>query len=397
VGLLRVILAVLVVCAHMQPLHLTPMWMVAGGAIFAVKAFFIISGFYMAMVIDTRYRFLPVSAFYISRAIRILPLYWLMSLMTLAAELLLVPRGQFFHPIASPLAYTNGLDLGAMPWWIWIYMIVSVGTMIGLDTGQWLGFSRLTGDLSVFPDYGPGVTSVMAASPVPPGWSVGLELLFYAVAPFVVLRPARVIVALCAGSIAFRYALAAYGLAGNPWDRALFPSELVFFLMGVLAYRIYLRIPSLALTRRTEARLALMVLVIALAYQPLYHFSRHSSSLLDSVIYVLVAAGMPFLFTLSKDSSLDASIGNLSYPIYISHVFTLGLIRWTLPNLSTSIGIGWVWLALHLLCVMLLALALDRFIAAPIDRLRQRFGGRSRSAQVAFRPARAPAGVPARQ
>ena len=40
-----------------------------------MKSFFIISGFYMALVIDTRYYALPVSDFYTSRLLRLLPLY----------------------------------------------------------------------------------------------------------------------------------------------------------------------------------------------------------------------------------------------------------------------------------------------------------------------------------
>jgi peptidoglycan/LPS O-acetylase OafA/YrhL len=54
VGLLRTILALLVVGSHLGAF---------GGATFAVKGFFIISGFYMALVISTRYYALPVAIF----------------------------------------------------------------------------------------------------------------------------------------------------------------------------------------------------------------------------------------------------------------------------------------------------------------------------------------------
>jgi len=64
--ILRAILVLLVVGSHLHAL---------GGAAFAVKSFFIISGFYMALVIDTRYYALPVSDFYTSRLLRLLPLY----------------------------------------------------------------------------------------------------------------------------------------------------------------------------------------------------------------------------------------------------------------------------------------------------------------------------------
>ena len=44
-GVLRTILAMLVVCSHLR----------AFGGVFAVKSFFIISGFYMALIIHTHY------------------------------------------------------------------------------------------------------------------------------------------------------------------------------------------------------------------------------------------------------------------------------------------------------------------------------------------------------
>jgi hypothetical protein len=64
VGLLRAILASLVVGSHLGAF---------GGATFAVKGFFIISGFYMALVISTRYYALPVGDFYASRLLRLVP------------------------------------------------------------------------------------------------------------------------------------------------------------------------------------------------------------------------------------------------------------------------------------------------------------------------------------
>ena len=112
-GLLRIILALLVVGSHLGAF---------GGATFAVKAFFIISGFYMALVIDKRYYALPISNFYASRLMRLLPTYWVVGLLTLAAEILLAPHGEKLHPMASPLAYGSGLDPTTLPLPILIYI-----------------------------------------------------------------------------------------------------------------------------------------------------------------------------------------------------------------------------------------------------------------------------------
>ena len=235
-GVLRTILALLVVGSHLHAF---------GGAAFAVKSFFIISGFYMALVINTRYWALPVSSFYASRLLRLLPLYWVIGLLTLIAEIVLVPRGQYFDRLASPLAYGAGLDLASLPLPIILYIGLSLTTMLGLDTGLWIGFDRVNGALSFAPDFAPGVTSVVALNPVPQGWTIGLELLFYALAPFIVRRSIWLIGSLCVVSLAFRLALIALGFSGEPWNRALLPSELIYFLLGVLGYRLYVVIPRL--------------------------------------------------------------------------------------------------------------------------------------------------------
>jgi peptidoglycan/LPS O-acetylase OafA/YrhL len=247
-GVLRTILALLVVGSHLHAF---------GGAAFAVKSFFIISGFYMALVINTRYWALPVSSFYASRLLRLLPLYWVIGLLTLIAEIVLVPRGQYFDTLGSPLAYGTGLDLSSLPLPIILYIGLSLTTMLGLDTGHWIGFDRVTGALSFAPDFAPGVTTVVALNPVPQSWTIGLELLFYALAPFIVRRSIWLIGLFCALSLAFRLILIVLGFSGEPWNRTLFPSELIYFLLGVLGYRLYLAIPRLRLPARAQTSFAL--------------------------------------------------------------------------------------------------------------------------------------------
>jgi peptidoglycan/LPS O-acetylase OafA/YrhL len=370
-GFLRTILALLVVGSHLHAF---------GGAAFAVKSFFIISGFYMALVIDARYQALPVSDFYASRLLRLLPLYWVIGPMTLIAEIVLVPRGQYFDKLASPLAYGAGLNLSSLPLAIIFYIGLSLTTLLGLDTGVWLGFDRVGGTLSVAPDFAPGAITVVALNPVPQGWTIGLELLFYALAPFIVRRSIWLIVSLCVLSLAFRLALIALGFSGEPWNRALFPSELIYFLLGVLGHRLYVVIPRLKLPARAETAFALAVLGIAIIYWPVEHFIRGSLiwHVWNTAPYLLIAAGIPFLFKLTKDNELDASIGELSYPIYMCHVLIFGLISWSPLNNAPFIGSGWPRYLFTIALVIAAAFALDRLIVLPIDKLRVRFGAKKR-------------------
>jgi peptidoglycan/LPS O-acetylase OafA/YrhL len=78
VGYIRLLLALVVVCAHLP----APSYYGAAldatlfsvGPIAAVNLFFIISGFYMAMVYN---RYPNALAFWTSRALRLYPVYWL--------------------------------------------------------------------------------------------------------------------------------------------------------------------------------------------------------------------------------------------------------------------------------------------------------------------------------
>jgi peptidoglycan/LPS O-acetylase OafA/YrhL len=99
--------------------------------------------------------------------------------------------------------------------------------------------------------------------------------------------------------------------------------------------------------------------------------------LISTFPYLLVAVGIPFLFERSKDSLFDLRIGNLSYPIYISHMMVFGVLQLVVSPDSLSIGTGWVWLCWNIAWVCVVAVVLDRLIAAPIDEWRKRFGARA--------------------
>jgi peptidoglycan/LPS O-acetylase OafA/YrhL len=375
-GLLRTFLALLVVCDHVRPLHGHYVEIVEHGSVFAVKAFFIISGFYMTMVLHGQYRDRPVWNFYASRFTRLLPMYWFVGLATVIAELLLVPRGSFFYPPASPFAYGSGLEIHSQPWPVLLYVAVATTTMFGLDTGQWLGFSKITGDLGVAPDFVPNATSVMALSPVPQAWTVGIELFFYLLAPMIVTRSVRAIVTLAIASLAFRFALIYFDLYANPWNRALFPSELVYFLVGTLSYRFYLSRPRIVqrVTSTTAWTVAIAPIVASLFIIQVVDRS-HTGLLATTIPYLLVAICLPFLFDLTKANSLDRRIGDLSYPIYMCHMLVMGILQQLVAPVG-SLGTDWLWLVWNASLVCVGAVILDRAIAAPIDRWRQRFGAR---------------------
>ena len=68
---------------------------------------------------------------------------------------------------------------------------------------------------------------------LPQGWSIGIELMFYAVYPFI-LWSARLTLAFFVASLLLRISLAD---AGDLWQGRFFRSALCLFLAGAMAYQ----------------------------------------------------------------------------------------------------------------------------------------------------------------
>jgi len=75
IGLLRLLLAVAVVFVHSG---MNSVWTLTGATV-AVETFFIISGFYMALVYNEKYAKtkMPYWSFFSSRILKIYPMYYL--------------------------------------------------------------------------------------------------------------------------------------------------------------------------------------------------------------------------------------------------------------------------------------------------------------------------------
>ncbi len=117
VGTLRLILASAVLLVHAGSLF---RFNITGGGQVPVELFYIISGFYMALVLNEKYTG-PGSAraFYLNRLLRLLPAYWVMAVLALAIYLTIyaVTGGGFFAWMAEPLSQ-------AEPWRAaWFYCI----------------------------------------------------------------------------------------------------------------------------------------------------------------------------------------------------------------------------------------------------------------------------------
>jgi peptidoglycan/LPS O-acetylase OafA/YrhL len=262
------------------------------------------------------------------------------------------------HPSpVTPVAAWHKLHLATMPLSTWAYIAVALSSMLGMDTAVWLGFSSIDGTLSLAPGYGPDATSLLVLTPIPQAWTIGLELTFYLLAPYLVRRSWWVIAALIAATLLVRIAgrVDAY-----PWDRSLFPLELVFFLLGISAFKLR------ALVQRGPVGRALAIVCIFGVVLSRPVSIQYPSFLLDLAGCCLLAAALPSLFGWTKYSNLDRRLGDLSYPLYLVHVavFAVGL------NLVGAVGTWWANVGL-LASAVLLAWLLDALFARPMERWRR--------------------------
>jgi peptidoglycan/LPS O-acetylase OafA/YrhL len=156
---------------------------------------------------------------------------------------------------------------------------------------------------------------------IAPAWSLGIEITFYAMAPILCKWRSRfllaTIIGLCTIRIVFNQS--DFNFVESPFDARFFPFELPYFLVGILLYR-YRRDTKL------ETTIPLKYLYPALALFFLIFETLRSSlglSRTASMAVLVIVAAVVVLF--GQSSEFDRKFGELSYPIYISHIFVAQL------------------------------------------------------------------------
>lgn len=280
-GLLRIILALSVVAGHARS---TIFGFYGVGATYAVPVFFVISGFYMAMILNEKYVTNKVGEFYLSRAIRIFPMFFVGIVLSL-----LVSHKDIYDTFKS---------LEMVPK---LYMLISNLFIFGGDLSN--QFCWVT-------------TSGVCEKPLnvlinPPSWSLSPELLFYAIAPFAVRNINRIILMILVGCLYFLLANKIhYPLQEFPFNAeksttfvySFWGASIVFFLLGALGYKI----------KNSDSVNYIHLLIVVLVVSC-------TETTIPSWLMLLLCVGVPQIFSITKNNSFDRMMGELSYPIYILH------------------------------------------------------------------------------
>jgi peptidoglycan/LPS O-acetylase OafA/YrhL len=310
-GLVRLFLALVVAIGHLQGIVLDPAHLGFSGyytfgmnAGFAVIFFYVISGFLISLGLSRKYE--PTSSgtleFYKSRFIRIFSLYWPVVVIILIASPDI--RASFLAG-SIPDKFTNLFIIG-MDWRI---------------------------PFASYPD------SHWAAAlfGLRQAWTLGAELTFYVLAP-VLLRSWRLALVAFALSAATRItAVSAVGF-NSAWSYQFLPSTFLFFLIGHFAQAASSRWSLLNKPSLGCAFLAVSLLSLAAGPGASWDGARFW------IAVSCFAAAIPGIFHGTKRSAALNVLGELSYPVYLTHLFVIVVLTKNdtgfLPDLANTLGSG---------------------------------------------------------
>lgn len=325
------------------------------GGMAAVQIFFIISGFYMTMILNKKYVGKGSYKLFISnRLLRLFPSYLIVLILTIIAS------------ISSYIIFGKWLKLDL---WITNISIIDIKTysililtnlfLIGQDIIMFTGIDKLNGSIYFINNFRESNIQTWNFLLLPQAWSIGLELTFYMVAPFVVRKSIQYIILFIFTSILLRAFIYFYvGWAHDPWTYRFFPTELALFLFGALSYKLYEKL-SVQKIKSEYMIVPVVYFIILICYQ----FIPITPHIKNWFVYGVSIPVLSILFLLTKNIKIDNFIGELSYPIYLVHVLAI--------TFSSKFISQEYKAEISILISIICAIFLVKFIEEPIDKLRQ--------------------------
>lgn len=300
-----------------------------------VDIFFVISGF--VIYVSTYGRSMSPVDFLRRRIARVAPLYWLATILVVALALA-APR-LFATTLVTPQNVATSLLFipaysEAFPDRIWPLLV--------------------------------------------PGWSLNFEMFFYVLFALTMLAPATLRVRLIGGTIAI---LVTLGFILSP--RSAIPAtytnpHMLEFLIGVILGGFWSRARSGPCIPDAWWSIGMLPLGVTLLLvspiQPLPGHSGIGQWALPAALIVWGALGLERRLRGRPMPTLQA-LGDASYSLYLSHLFTLGALRvvWSKAGIPIDNPLWAIlWFASALIACTIASLAVYRFVEIPITSLARR-------------------------
>lgn len=369
-GTFRLLLALLVVVAHTVP----PAYVTVIHGEVAVRLFFAVSGFYMAMILAEKYRAGHPGRlwlFYSNRALRILPLLWMAFLVEVGLGLILASTGSLpeGHWLADLRRLWQEGHLGLLS-------AYAIAQLSGFGVDAFFLFS-LSPDLvpTLYAGKVEGFIRGWRPLPLAHAWSISCELCFYLTAPFLTRLRTWGLALVMLASVLLIMALPRLttpsfaSVAGSFW----FPMQLGYFVLGILAYRLHRWMQDFTPSSGWSALRIGIVVTLGLSMAFYTRIAAVSHTLSQVLLYGLAALAIPTLFQWSARSKWDRAVGELSYPVYLLHVTvkTALLAPWAGALFGSTLQNSFVFMLTTMIISCGMSWLVLRLIDLPINQWRQ--------------------------
>lgn len=265
----------------------------------------------MTLILNTKYR-MHTAMFYKNRFLRIYPIYFFVLLIIffigLTAQII------FGRAVNNWNSIFINLNSGVVSFGGAIFVAFANLSMLFQDV---IMFLKIKDGGFIFGDFSNSSPPIYTMLYLPQAWSISVEILFYAVAPFIV-KSKKLIAIFFAVSFFLRLSLHGFGYKNDPFGHRFFPSELSVFLLGAMSWHIYAAHSSEFIKKRV-ATIRMLFCAIFVFWPYIFSFND-----LDRYFFrVIFALIVPYFYNGYKDNLLDGKIGDLSYPFYLTHLFSI--------------------------------------------------------------------------
>jgi peptidoglycan/LPS O-acetylase OafA/YrhL len=201
---------------------------------------------------------------------------------------------------------------------------------------------------------------------LPQAWSLSLEILFYAIAPFV-LKKKKTILIVFIFSFATRLILHLRGYSNDPFSYRFFPSEVSVFLLGAASWHLY-RDHQIELVKKYLLPIQAGLCIVFVLWPYLFAFD----DLVRYMFFVPFALFVPYLYNHYSNNSLDYKIGEMSYPFYLVHFVALQVSALFISKLFGKLVMGNVLVViLAFVITTVISIFLLRFVQGRVEKIRQ--------------------------
>jgi peptidoglycan/LPS O-acetylase OafA/YrhL len=343
-GLLRILLALSVVLNHLGPIF---GFTLLNGKI-AVESFFIISGFYMSLILNEKYikKNGSYRLYITNRFLRIYPVYWFV----LALTFIFMLTQNSMRPLLFQY-FNNFAPFGSLSVFSTFTQYIFKNVFI---------FSTV--------DYFVLIPKIYDRLLVGQAWTLGIELTFYLIAPFITRLRIKSLIFLIFLAILIRVYATHYAHF-YPDDQVdyFFIPNFIFFCLGIASYYLYLGYRKINIQNSITVVIIAIFFIITLLFNFIPVHLTNTPFLLQWLFYILLLFMLPVLFVHQGKNKLMMYLGDITYPLYICHLLVIYILQSLMinkanENLYRIIGV--------VVCIFF-AIILNRYIANPIDKYRQ--------------------------